>query len=469
MTFMKTYMIKTILLAVALFSSSMVHAFDFLALNEDGVIIYYSILSSKERTCKVARDPAGYSDTIRIPERVSYNSVEFQVVGIDNNAFGACFDLTSVEIPETVTIIGQGAFSNCHNLASITIPSGVSIIEASAFSACYRLTSITIPSGVSIISAGAFHYCTSLTSIAIPDGVTSIERYAFADCTGLTSVTIPDNVTSIGQYAFSGCTGLTSVTIGKSVQTMGDYVFDGCNALKEVTSRIENPFAISSHCFPSKVRISALLIVPKGTLAKYQSTRNWMTFSNIIEESTAYRSLKLSDDLQLFSYSENLDFSGCQSQKVYTVCGFKPETSEVIMMPVTNVPAGTGVLIKGGTETFYPIVCDQSSSFYSNLLVGSLTATSLTDGYVLKGDCFERVDVPTTIAANSAYLTLPASAQGVKRLTLKFLEETTDIDLVKDDMPQGDSHWYSLQGTRLNGTPSTPGIYIRNGRKVMVK
>jgi hypothetical protein len=139
------------------------------------------------------------------------------------------------------------------------------------------------------------------------------------------------------------------------------------------------------------------------------------------------------------------------------------------MMPVTNVPAGTGVLIKGGTETFYPIVSDQSSSFYSNLLVGSLTATSLTDGYVLKGDCFERVDVPTAIPANSAYLTLPASAQGAKRLTLKFMEETTDIDLVKDDMPQGDSHWYSLQGTRLNGTPSTPGIYIRNGKKVMVK
>ena len=282
-------------------------------------------------------------------------------------------------------------------------------------------------------------------------------------------MTIPDNVIRIENYAFQNCSSLTHMTIGKSVQTMGDYVFDGCNALKEVTSRIENPFVISSNCFPIKVRNSALLKVPKGTKEKYQSTRCWMTFSNIIEEGTAYRSLKLSDDLQLFSYSENLDFSGCQSQKVYTVCGFKPETSEVLMMPVTNVPAGTGVLIKGGTETFYPSLSDQGSSIYSNFLVGNLTETSLTDGYVLKGDCFERVDVPTTIAANSAYLTLPASAQGVKRLTLKFLDETTDIDLVKDDMPQGDSHWYSLQGTRLNGTPSTPGIYIRNGKKVMVK
>jgi len=445
---MKTYMIKTILLAAALFSSSMVHAFDFFALNEDGVIIYYSILSSQDRTVRVARGSTsgGYSDVIRIPERVSYNSIEFQVVGIDNNAFSMCFDLTSVEMPETITTIGQRAFDNCHNLASITIPSGVTSIEPYAFNSCYSLTSITIP-----------------------DGVTSIGTFAFSYCTNLTSMTIPDNVTIIRESAFWNCTGLTNVTIGKSVQTIGNKAFDECNALKEVTSRIENPFAIDSKCFTSKVRSSALLIVPKGTIAKYKSTWYWMTFSNIIEEGTTYLSLKLADDLQLFSYSENLDFSSCRSLRVYTVCGFKPETSEVLMMPVTNVPAGTGVLIKGGTQTFYPIVCDQSSSFYSNLLVGSLTATSLTDGYVLKGDCFERVDVPTTIAANSAYLTLPASAQGVKRLTLKFLDETTDIDLVKDDMPQGDSHWYSLQGTRLNGTPSTPGIYIRNGRKVMVK
>ena len=447
MTFMKTYMIKTILLAAALFTSSMVHAFDFFALNEDDVIIYYSILSSQERTVKVSRGaPQCYSDVVRIPERVSYNSVEFQVVGIDHNAFNMCFDLTSVEIPETVTSIGQSAFSNCHNLTTIKIPSGVTWIEPYTFTACYSLTSITIPDGVTSIRAGAFHYCTSLTSI-----------------------TIPDNVTSIKESAFENCSSLTHVTIGKSVMEMGYNVFAGCTALTEVTSRIENPFVINSNCFPNRVRQNALLTVPKGTRAKYLSKMGWSNFYNIIEEGTGYHSLKLADNLQMFSYSENLDFSGCISLQVFVVCGFKPETSEVLLMRVTKVPAGTGVLLRGETVNYYPSLSDQGSSIYSNFLVGSLTETSLTDGYVLKGNCFERVDVPTAIPANSAYLTLPASAQGAKRLTLKFLDETTDIDLVKDDMPQGDSHWYSLQGTRLNGTPSTPGIYIRNGKKVMVK
>ena len=139
------------------------------------------------------------------------------------------------------------------------------------------------------------------------------------------------------------------------------------------------------------------------------------------------------------------------------------------MMPVTVVPAGTGVLIKGGTETFYPLVSDQSSIYYPNFLVGNLTEISLTDGYLLKGDAFVRVDAPTIIPANSVYLAPPANVQGAKRLSMKFLDESTGIDIVKDDMPQGDSHWYSLQGMRLNGTPTTPGIYIRNGRKVWVK
>ena len=405
---MKSYLIRLVLSVVVLLSASTARgAYVFFALNEDDVIIYYSILSTQERTCRVSNGgPSCYSGVVRIPEKVSCNSVEFQVVGIEDNAFSMCYDLTSVEIPKTVTTIGQGAFSNCR-----------------------RLTSVTIPSGVSMICASAFSGCTSLTSITIPDGVTCIVRYAFEGCTGLTSMTIPDNVTSIDYYAFKGCTGLTSVTIGKSVQEMYDYAFDGCTALKEVTSRIENPLGIRSHCFPDNVKSTALLIVPKGTMEKYKSTWYWKSFLNIIEAETEYRTMKLSDDLQLFIYSENLDFSGCQNLNVYTACGFNLETNEVLMMPVTVVPAGTGVLIKGGTETFYPSVSNQSSIYYPNFLVGNLTERSLTDGYL----------------------------------------ESTGIDRVKDEMAQGDSHWYSLQGTRLNGTPTTPGIYIRNGRKVWVK
>ena len=75
-----------------------------------------------------------------------------------------------------------------------------------------NITSISIPNSVTIIGEYAFYECTGLTSVTIGDSVTSIGERAFYNCTGLTRITITNSVTSIGRQAFSGCTGLTSVT-----------------------------------------------------------------------------------------------------------------------------------------------------------------------------------------------------------------------------------------------------------------
>jgi hypothetical protein len=70
---------------------------------------------------------------------------------------------------------------------------------------------VNIPDSVTTIGNEAFYGCNSLASITIPDSVTSIGERAFYLCDGLTSVTISDSVTSIGNYAFGYCSSLTSV------------------------------------------------------------------------------------------------------------------------------------------------------------------------------------------------------------------------------------------------------------------
>ena len=106
------------------------------------------------------------------------------------------------------------------NIISNTYENGTGIIKFekpirkigdSSFYGCSNLTSITIPNSVTLIGYSAFEGCTNLTSIAIPNSVTSIGGYAFFYCSRMTSVTIPDGVTSIGSYAFYECTSLTSV------------------------------------------------------------------------------------------------------------------------------------------------------------------------------------------------------------------------------------------------------------------
>ena len=148
--------------------------------------------------------------------------------------------LTSVIIPNSITSIGDWAFSQ-NALTSVTIPNSITSIGDSAFSQ-NALTSVTIPNSVTSIGAGAFHR-NQLTSITIPNSITSIEDYMFAR-NKLTSITILNNVTSIGDYAFYH-NRLTNVTIPNSVTSIGASAFssssyevidlDDCNRLTSVT------------------------------------------------------------------------------------------------------------------------------------------------------------------------------------------------------------------------------------------
>ena len=158
-----------------------------------------------------------------------------EVQTISNGLCGSMIGLTSINIPNSVTSIGDYAFDGCSGLTSVTIPNSVTSIGNRAFSYCSGLTSVTIGNSVTSIGNEAFSYCSSLTSVAIGNSVASIGDNAFKKCSGLTSVTIPNSVTSIGNQAFSGCSGLTSVTIGNSVTSIGDYAFDGCSGLTSVT------------------------------------------------------------------------------------------------------------------------------------------------------------------------------------------------------------------------------------------
>ena len=169
-------------------------------------------------------------------------------LGIADSAFSGCAGLTSITIPDSVTIIDFGVFWGCTGLTSITIPDSVTSIGSYAFEGCSKLQDIYITdiaawcniSGLSyLMGYGAsnkkLHINNELaTSITIPNGVMVIPSYAFSYFKGLTSVTIPNSVTSIGKSAFNGCTGLTSVTIGNSVTSIGDGAFYGCTGLTTV-------------------------------------------------------------------------------------------------------------------------------------------------------------------------------------------------------------------------------------------
>lgn len=100
---------------------------------------------------------------------------------------------------------------------------GVTNIDYATFRLCSNLTSVTIPNSVTIIGRQAFDRCTNLTSITIPDSVTTIGESAFYDCNSLTSLIIPDSVTTIGNHAFGYCDRLTNIYLKSTTPpSLGD-------------------------------------------------------------------------------------------------------------------------------------------------------------------------------------------------------------------------------------------------------
>ena len=233
--------------------------------------IYYSIVSLPDLTCKVVQGEDKYSGDVTIPTEVVYNNRTITVVEIGSSAFSNCTSLTSVKIPESVTVIGNKAFYKCSLLVSVTIPNSVTKIDNETFYGCSALTSVIIPDSVTEIGSHAFSRCSSLTSVTIPDSVTEINDHTFYGCSSLTSVIIPDSVIKIGDYAFEYCRYLTSVIIPDSVTKIGAHAFANCT--HSLTSLIipDSVTEIGSYAFSECKSLTSVTISGSLTKIKYKT------------------------------------------------------------------------------------------------------------------------------------------------------------------------------------------------------
>lgn len=114
---MKNNVLKYLLTVILQIVFTSGYAYDF---KVDG--IYYKIISSTDRTCKVTWGTTyinSYSGEIKIPASITYNSTEYSVTEIDSYTFYNCTNLKLIEIPASVNTIKSYAFYNCSSLSSI--------------------------------------------------------------------------------------------------------------------------------------------------------------------------------------------------------------------------------------------------------------------------------------------------------------------------------------------------------------
>ena len=133
--------------------------------------------------------------------------------------------ITSIEVPDSVTSIGEMAFLGCTSLKSVKLSTGVAKIDKNAFGSCSALQEIQVAKDNPNFSSlnGVLYskkqdtlviYPAAKTDAAyiIPSGVTSVAMYAFSENPYLETLTIPNSLIKVGDSAFYNCKNLRAVS-----------------------------------------------------------------------------------------------------------------------------------------------------------------------------------------------------------------------------------------------------------------
>lgn len=153
--------------------------------------------------------------------------------------------------------------------------------------------------------------------------------------------------------------------------------------------------------------------------------------------------------------------------KAYAVT--ETSSSNVTLTEISQkLKGGTGIIINGTPGATYSLKVADAGTAYSgtNLLSGTLSPTYIEAGqYFLKSGKFVYSSAGT-LPANKAYLKSANAPEAAANLTF-IVEEPSGISELHRMAMEEEVEWYDLSGRVV--TPSAKGIYIRGGKKILVK
>ena len=411
-----------------------------------------------------------------------------------------------LSLPEGLTYIGTYAFTNC-NFATVTIPASVTYINDRAFERGAKavtfaensqlktlygetfqycdLTSVTIPASVTTIGA-AFENCSKLEHVTFAEGTEPLVMgETFCSCTSLETIDIPARVTNIINGAFNGCINLKTVTmLGDTPPTLGESTSNGtdpfayCTSLSVILVPNENAYAAyksaptwngtATGTKDNKTDYTHLLAPTAITLAG--NTSGWSTYchnyivSYSVEGGAAYTVSGINDS--------NVQTAAAQNVAPYTpTLVYKENGGNVTLtaiaetatqdVPTSGYNTSTGLVTKA--ETGFSMLGAAKDAPVS----GSITAGysyALFDGEFLKID-----DSTLSIPAHRCILTLPEPLSASRLSIVDGNGEATSLTPAPSPKGEGSGYWYTLDGRKLDKQPTTKGLYIYKGKKVVIK
>ena len=277
----------------------------------------------------------------------------------------------------------------------------------------------------SVISIGddAFYNCSGLTSIEIPESVTHIGSGAFSWCSGLTSIVIPNSVTYIGEGAFAWCESLTAIALPASLTSIGSYAFYNCRKLTSIA-------------------------IPKGVTGI-----DYAVFYNC----SSLTSIALPEGLTGIS---GFAFNGCTALTSMAIPDCVTSIGEwafygcsgLTSMTIPNSVASIGELAFSGCWNLTSIISLIEEPF------------AITDGFTN----WSGVDIYSSATLYCPNPEAYSMTNGWKEFkNIKGLDELPTAIRQVESNREGRGVVYDLNGHRVEHP--TKGLYVVNGKKVMMK
>ena len=336
------------------------------------------------------------------------------VTRIGNHSFRMCPNLEKINIPSSVTSVGEYAFSSCTSLKSIIIPDSVTTIECHAFDNCSLLSEVTLSNNLQSLYYGAFQNCTSLCTIEIPKsleyanfdtdlynniisapfmgsgleqikfetGTKTVVDSLFLGCNKLKKVKIPETVTSIGNHAFSMCKSLSEISISDSVTSIGSDAFSSCTALVKINIP-DSVTVIGSNAFNGCTSLSDV------SLSKNLQTLNYGAF----QDCTSLVEIEIPKSLEYANFDTNVyggivsaPFMGSSLKKIKFENGIKSIAdclfygcNELFEVEIPDTISSIGYRSFGSCESLSKIsIPDSVSKIGSHAFAGCNSLSSIT-------------------------------------------------------------------------------------------
>lgn len=329
-----------------------------------------------------------------------------------------------------------------------------------SMSKCTKLSEIIIPEFIEYIDDQAFFGCTGLRKVVFEDGDKQImlgdNKYSDGVGGGLfqhgaiEEAYIGRNINwynnsdnrkweSAPFYDPSNDDELLQVSFGEKVTSVEEYLLCGCKALATV-----NVPACSYKLFSENNYLYNAQLIPQITMAT-----QWKT------------------------YCATSSFAVPEGLEAYIVKSLSDDGSAVTLSKVTTINEGQGVLLNGEAGTTYKVSVVDAMAYGNNMLVGVTEPTDISNSengyinFILYNGEFRRTS-GGILPAYRAYLPLlEPEVNNARILSIIFENETTGIEIISEK--EDSDLWYTISGISIKDVPKNQGLYIKNGKKVIIK